>query len=62
MLLVFGFSFSQETKLETPKESIKTEVVFGKKKTKQYYLNIIYTKSNFERLFSLSKKEKIKYC
>jgi hypothetical protein len=58
MMLVFGFSFSQETKKETLKEPIKIE------KTNEINFDLItrLKKPNHKKLFSIPKRYRTKLC
>ena len=63
-MLVFGFSFSQEKKSETPKEPVKIEKIEISKSNSdvRVYLNMERKLSNLEILFPTPEKEKTKDC
>jgi hypothetical protein len=63
MMLVFGFSFSQEKKSETPKEPVKIErTTISKSSDVRIYLNMKRKLTNLELLFPTPKRDKIKEC
>jgi hypothetical protein len=64
MLLVFGFSFSQEKKVETPKEPVKIEKTTVSKSNSdiRIYLNMKRNLTNLEILFPTPESERTKKC
>ena len=64
MMFVFGMTFSQEVKSETPKETVKiekTDKITKKSKVGRVRLRL-KTASPFEMLFYIPKKYRIKTC
>lgn len=61
MMLVFGFSFSQERKSETPKEPVKIEISKSNSDVR-VYLNMERKLSNLEILFPTPERERTKEC
>lgn len=64
MMFVFGMTFSQEVKSETSKEPVKiekTDKIIKKEKVGRVRLRL-KQRSNFEMMFYLPKKYRIKNC